>query len=519
MEKDTLHLVLDRIEEGIAVLIDEDGKTYDVPASALPEGSREGSHLDAARGESERPVGFTLVSDAAGENKKRLARLFEKSANNISVRKGSDEIMKTRAVRLHSKMDLRLETIELPEIKDDEILACVISDSICMSSHKAAEQGAAHKRVPDDVEENPVIIGHEFCGRIEKVGSKWADKFKPGDKFVIQPALNYKGSLAAPGYSYKYCGGASEYVIIPPEVMICDCLLPYDGDAFFYGSLAEPMSCIVGAFHANYHVKPGSYHHEMGIVKGGKAAILAGAGPMGLGAVDFAVHCDRAPSLLIVTDIDDARLKRAAEIVTVEEAKRCGVDLRYVNTAPAEDPVAYLRDMTGGEGFNDVFVYAPVKSVVEIADGILARDGCLNFFAGPTDPSFSALFNFYNVHYGSTHIVGTSGGNNDDMRESVSLMEKGTIDPSGMISHIGGLNAYADTVINLPSIKGAKKLVYTHVTLPLTAIADFGERAKELAGTPEGELFADLDAICSAHGGLWCREAEERILRDTAINA
>ena len=171
--------------------------------------------------------------------------------------------------------------------------------------------------------------------------------------------------------------------------------------------------------------------------------------------------------------------------------------------------------MTGGDGYSDVFVFAPVKSVVETGDAILARDGCLNFFAGPIDPAFSAMFNFYNVHYGATHIVGTSGGNTDDMRESVALMEKGIIDPAGMITHIGGLDAYAETVIDLPNIKGAKKLIYTHIMLPLTAIADFGARGKELVDTPEGELFSDLDAICSAHGGLWCREAEERILRDT----
>ncbi|MBR3990943.1 MAG: zinc-binding dehydrogenase [Clostridia bacterium] len=424
--------------------------------------------------------------------------------------------MKTRAVRLYSKMDLRLEEIELPEIRDDEILACVISDSICMSSYKAVCQGAAHKRVPNDVENNPVIIGHEFCGKIVSVGKKWADKFKAGDKFVIQPALNYKGSLAAPGYSYKYCGGASEYVIFPHEVMECDCLLPYDGDAFFYGSLAEPMSCIVGAFHANYHVKPGGYVHEMGVVKGGMMAILAGAGPMGLGAADYAIHCDRAPSLLVVTDIDDARLERASKIVTPEDAARHGVDLRYVNTANV-DAVECLRALTDGEGFNDVFVYAPVKPVVETGDAILARDGCLNFFAGPTDPAFSANFNFYNVHYGGTHIVGTSGGNTDDMRESISMMENGRVDPAGMITHVGGLNAYVDTVKDLPNIKGAKKLVYTHLDLPLTAIADFGARAEELKGTPEGELFADLDAICKGNGGLWCAEAERRILRNTAV--
>ena len=80
--------------------------------------------------------------------------------------------MKTRAVRLYGVNDLRLEEFELPEIGEGEILARVISDSICMSSHKAALQGAAHKRVPDNVAENPIILGHEFCGEIIEVGKK-----------------------------------------------------------------------------------------------------------------------------------------------------------------------------------------------------------------------------------------------------------------------------------------------------------------------------------------------------------
>ena len=427
--------------------------------------------------------------------------------------------MKTRAVRLHGVMDLRLEEIELPEIKDGEILACIISDSICMSSYKAASQGAAHKRVPDDVAENPVIIGHEFCGKIVKVGAKWADKFKAGDKFVIQPAINYKGSLASPGYSYKYCGGASEYVIIPEEVMLMDCLLPYNGDAFFYGSLSEPMSCIIGGYHACYHTKPGVYTHDMGVTEGGNMAILAGAGPMGLGCADYAIHGGRAPKMLIVTDLDDARLKRAEKLLPPEEAKKLGVDLRFINTGSIENPVEYLRSLTGGEGFNDVFVYAPVKPVVEMGDALLARDGCLNFFAGPTNPEFSAMFNFYNVHYLSTHIVGTSGGNTDDMREAIKLMETKAINPAGMITHVGGLNACAETTMNLPKIKGAKKLIYTHVELPLTAIEDFGKAAEENKGTMLGELYADLDAICKDAGELWCAAAEKRLLEYAGFEA
>jgi len=421
--------------------------------------------------------------------------------------------MKTKAVRLYGKMDLRLEEFELPAIKDDEILACVISDSICMSSYKAASQGSDHKRVPDDIAENPIIIGHEFCGKIVEVGAKWADQFKVGDKFVIQPALNYKGSLASPGYSYQYIGGDATYVIIPHEVMELGCLLPYDGDAYFYGSLTEPMSCIVGGFHANYHTTPGSYVHKMECKERGNMAILAGAGPMGLGCADYAIHGGNPPSLLIITDIDDARLARAAQLTTVEDAAAHGVKLLYVNTNGIENPVEYLRELTGGAGYDDVFVYAPVKPVVEMGDALLARDGCLNFFAGPTNPEFSATFNFYNVHYGATHIVGTSGGNTDDMKESIKLMTEGKINPAGMVTHVGGLDSVAETTLNLPHIKGGKKLVYTHINLPMTAIEDFGKAAEENKGTELGDLFADLDVICKEAGGLWCAKAEERILK------
>ena len=148
--------------------------------------------------------------------------------------------MQTKAVRIHGTNDLRLDTFDLPEIAGDEVLARVVSDSVCMSTHKAAMQGSSHKRVPDDVAENPTIIGHEFCGVIEKVGEKWKDKFSPGEKFAIQPAHNHGGSLDAPGYSYRFCGGDATYVIIPRETLEEDCLLRYSGDAFFCGSLAGP---------------------------------------------------------------------------------------------------------------------------------------------------------------------------------------------------------------------------------------------------------------------------------------
>ena len=155
-----------------------------------------------------------------------------------------------------------------------------------------------------------------------------------------------------------------------------------------------------------------------------------------------------------------------------------------------------------------MFVFAPVRSVVEMCYKLLARVGCLNFFAGPTDPGFSAEFNFYNVHYASTHVVGTSGGNTDDMIESIEMMGAGKINPAAMITHIGGLDAVADTVINLPHIKGGKKLIYTNKSMPLVAIDDF----EKLGQTDK--FYADLAEIMKRSNNLWCAEAERYVLEN-----
>lgn len=418
--------------------------------------------------------------------------------------------MKTRAVRLYGKRDLRLEEFELPPIKEDEILAKVVSDSLCMSSYKASTQGTDHKRIPNDVAENPIIIGHEFTGELLEIGAKWTNKFKPGDKFSIQPALYYEkgpvGILSAPGYSYKYIGGDATYVIIPNEVMEQGCLLSYQGEGYYPASLAEPLSCVIGAMHANYHTIPGSYKHKMEIVDGGKMAILAGVGPMGLAAINYVLHREeRKPSLLVVTDMDQSRLDRAAAIYTTEFAASKNIDLHYVNTGKISDPIKELKALSGDTGYDDVFVFAAVKPVVEQGDAILAFDGCLNFFAGPNDPNFGAMLNFYNVHYAYTHIVGTSGGNNDDMIEALDIMNKG-LDPAGLVTHIGGLDAVVEATNNLPNIPGGKKLIYPHLTMPLTPITDFEKLGKT------SELFKELANICNNHKGMWSVEAENYLL-------
>jgi len=419
--------------------------------------------------------------------------------------------MRTKAIRIHGKDDLRLDEFELPAMADNEILAQVICDSICMSSYKATKQGAEHKRIPNDIHIHPTIIGHEFSGKIIEVGKKWKDKFQPKMKFSIQPAINYPdgpvGVLGAPGYSYRYIGGDATFIIIPNEVMELNCLLPYTGQGYYPGALAEPLSCVIGAMHACYHTRPGSYLHNMEIVQGGNLALLAGVGPMGLAAINYIIHReDRKPGKMLVTDIDQTRLDRAASLFSPQYAALKGIELIYLNTRSV-DAVSEMLKITAGKGYDDVFVFAPVPAVIQQGDSILAFNGCLNFFAGPEDPNFKAQINFYNVHYNYTHIVGTSGGNNDDMEEALAMMSRG-LDPAGLITHIGGLDAVIETTKHLPEIPGGKKLMYTNISLPLTAIADFEDKGKQ------DPFFRNLAEIVNKSNGLWSIEAEKYLLEN-----
>ena len=91
------------------------------------------------------------------------------------------------------------------------------------------------------------------------------------------------------------------------------------------------------------------------------------------------------------------------------------------------------------------------------------------------------------------------------MVEALEMMSKG-LDPAGLVTHIGGLNAVAEATNHLPEIPGGKKLIYTHIDMPLTPIADFAKLGET------NPLFKQLAEICTRNKGLWSIEAESYLL-------
>ena len=316
--------------------------------------------------------------------------------------------------------------------------------------------------VPGDVDRNPVIVGHEFSAEVVEVGVSLRSQYQPGQRVSLQPAL--KGTYDAAGYTFPNIGGDATYAIIPAIYIEQGNVLPYEGDAFF---LRLPVRAALlrdrrGACLLPYDA--GRVHRMIWVFwkaafRRSSRALARWALPM----IDYMVHRERRSGKIVVTDIDDARLAHAQRILSPQEAANHGVELIYLNTRELEDPVAELKRLSGKNGYDEVFIFAPVPAVIRQGDAILGYDGCLNFFAGPTDPAFAAPFNFYNVHYNATHVVGTSGGNTDDMREALKMAGQNQINPAILVTHIGGLDAAKDTILNLPNVPGGKKTdLYAH---------------------------------------------------------
>lgn len=92
------------------------------------------------------------------------------------------------------------------------------------------------------------------------------------------------------------------------------------------------------------------------------------------------------------------------------------------------------------------------------------------------------------------------------MEEALALLREKKIDAAMNITHIGGLDAVVDTTLYLKKMPGEKKIIYTHISMPLTAIEDFRKLGKD------DPLFEQLADACDEAGGFWNKKAEDILL-------
>ena len=224
---------------------------------------------------------------------------------------------------------------------------------------------------------------------------------------------------------------------------------------------------------------------------------------MGRMHVQRAIELKEGPGTIVATDVSDHRLADL-EASYGPEAKAAGKTLACFNPAGAEPAVfdALADRLTGGRGFDDIVVLAPIAAVTGDAVRRLGPGGVLNIFAGVARGTTAAVDLAPITDERQARVIGSTASTIDDLRLMLQKTESGELSTNRSVAAIGGLaqakegiqalmdNRYPGKVVIFPQIPD----------LPLTALPDLGQR------------FPSVHARL-ARGSVWTKEAEEELLR------
>jgi L-iditol 2-dehydrogenase len=289
----------------------------------------------------------------------------------------------------------------------------------------------------------PFIPGHEWAGDIVALGPN-AELYgwKIGDRVAgtshdacgvcqkcVEGQYNLCENYGKPGlhkqYGHNVQGADATYVVQGIKTIF---RLP-DALGYDVGAVIDPAS--IGLHVAN-----------RGAIKPGDTVVVTGAGAVGLLAADAAKV--RGAGRVILVERMPLRLAKAAELgwETVDSAEG--------------DPVAVVREMTGGLGADVVLECAGVPVTVQMAVGMLRRGGRCAAVGIPTKGVEIAM---QKIVLDELEIVGcraTAG----EMRRVMPLVEQGRVRLPEIMTHRFPLVDYQKAIdtFNDPST-GAIKII------------------------------------------------------------
>jgi len=218
---------------------------------------------------------------------------------------------------------LELRDVPEPVISDDEVLIEVMAAGIC-----GTDVHVKHDTFPYWP---PVILGHEFSGKIVQVGDK-VKGWQVGDRVVGEPHTLHCGQCSlcrrghiqncpekrSPGWGID--GAFAKYLKYPPKLLH---RFP-DSMSFEQAALVEPAANTVTDI------------IERGAIEVGDFVVVLGPGPIGLLAAQVAKAAG-AREVMIVGAPADEELRLAT-------ARKLGID-HVVNFA-LENPLDKCRELT-----------------------------------------------------------------------------------------------------------------------------------------------------------------------------
>jgi threonine dehydrogenase-like Zn-dependent dehydrogenase len=319
--------------------------------------------------------------------------------------------------------DGQLIEVPMPELGPDELLIRHDAVGLCFSDIKVIKQGQEHTRIFKDMKTDPVVLGHEVCMTVVKVGPDLADQYQIGQRFIIQADI-YKDSVNY-AYGYMIQGGLSEYGVIDQRVLNGDhgnYLIPVQADTGYAESaLTEPWACVIAAYELTYRtaLKAGG---TMWVIGTGTDETKDKAYEIGSG-FDEQAH----PAKVILTDVPSgfsAWLKGRASKLGVEIVERDGL---------APKGYAAISEIAP-DGADDIVVLGADADVIEGASAFLAMHGILCIMA--TEPLARDVdVDVGRVHYHRWTYVGSTG--NDVAQAYGDVPVRSTLKKGGRALFVG----------------------------------------------------------------------------------
>jgi L-iditol 2-dehydrogenase len=318
-----------------------------------------------------------------------------------------------RGVVYHAPGDIRVEQVPMPASGANELLVKVDACAVCGTDLKSMLVGNPRIKAPK-------IMGHEFTGLVETVGSN-VDGFMTGDRVVMATSVscgecfycrrgnnNLCVDLAPMGFTYE--GGMAEYVVIPGRALRNGHAIKVpEGVPAEHAALAEPLSCAVNSL-------------ENCGMEDGATVVVIGAGPMGI--MNACVAREMGAGKLIMAELNPARLAQ------------CGPFADLLVNSGEEDLVQVVKDQTGGIGADVVIVAAPAVPPQEQALEMVRKQGTVCLFASlPVGKSMLHIDSRI-LHYGEITLVGTSDSTPAQVAKAVDMIAGGTLRADLLVTHV-----------------------------------------------------------------------------------
>lgn len=372
---------------------------------------------------------------------------------------------------------LQVRCVPTPRPGPGQMLARVDAAGICTSLIKLIEQGPAHKLLYGwDVARFPLILGDEGSITLVEIGSGWREQYRPGQRYVVQPAvdhapLNHRERYRDGGLGiekvavgYTIAGHLAEYILITEEILAAGCLLPLPDPTLPYAhaAISEPFSCVISAQDHHLHLRQEGPLAPRVVVKGlkpGGVTVIIGAGAMG--RMHVALAMSYRPRAIVVADLLDTRLE-LVKILFAVRAQALGITLCTLNSASV-NLVEVVNNLTFHRGADDVIVAVGSKVAIQAGQSVVARGAVLNLFGGLKKGEEVVGLDTGMVHYQEINVTGSSGGSPWDVARTLELMAAGEIDAGAHIACIGDLEHAAEflQMIQAQQIDG-KAVVYPH---------------------------------------------------------